>query len=118
MGPGELVKAALESLNTDVDVFYEHLADDVSYQPFGIVGADAVRRLDQPFYDAFPQHRRVVERLIEDGDRVYVWIRFTGTTADGTELEMETNNHYVVRDGKIVSMTMFAATDALGDTFA
>jgi hypothetical protein len=53
----------------------------------------------------------VVERLIEDRDRVYVWVRFTGTLPDGTRVEAEANNHYLVRDGKIAAMTSFMAAD-------
>ena len=78
----------------------------------------AIRRFDQAFYDLFTTHHRVVERVIEDGDRVYVWVRFTGTTADGTRVEAESNNHYVVRDGKDRVMAIFAAANALGDGFA
>ena len=118
MGGGELVRAALESLNTDVEGWFGRLADDVTYEPFGLVGIDAVRQADGQFLGSFAQHHRVVERLLEDGDRVYVWLRFTGTRADGTQLELETNNHYVVRDGKITSMTLFFSAEALGAAFA
>jgi ketosteroid isomerase-like protein len=118
MGPGELVRTALESLNTDVGNFYAQLADDVSFEPFGIVGVEACRSMDGPFFDAFTSHHRVVERLIEDGDNVYVWLRFTGTRADGTVSQFETNNHYLVRNGKIVSMRMFFDTAALAADLA
>ena len=119
MGAGELVRAALESLNSDVEGYFGRLADDVTYEPFGLVGIDAVRLGDNSFLDHFAKHHRVVERLIEDGDRVYVWLRFTGTrAADGAQFEFETNNHYIVRDGKIASMTLFTSPDALAAAFA
>lgn len=118
MGAGELVRAALESLNTDVEGYFSRLADDVTHEPFGLVGIDAVRLGDGQFLGFFAKHHRVVEGLIEDGDRVYVWLRFTGTRPDGAVFEFETNNHYVVRDGRIASMTLFVSPEALGAAFA
>ena len=113
MSAGDLVRTAIESLNSNIDYFYEQLAEDAPYEPLGLVGPVAIRRVDQAFYDLFTTHHRVVERLIEDRDRVYVWVRFMGTTRAGTRVEAESNNHYVVSDGKIASMTIFADTDAL-----
>ena len=118
MGNGDFIRTAIESLNSNVEHLYEQLAEDARLEPFGLEGPAAIRRFDHAFYDLFATHHRVVEGLIEDGDRVYVWLRFTGTTRDGTQIEAESNNHYVVREGKIASMTIFGALDALGERLA
>jgi hypothetical protein len=107
MNPVDLVRDAIESLNTDTTRFYECLSDDVIFEPFGVVGPEACRSIDQPLWDAVPDHHRVVERAMSDGDCVYTWTRFTGTAPNGSPLVAEVNGHYVVREDKIIEMRLY-----------
>jgi hypothetical protein len=52
---------------------------------------------------------------MQDGDRVLVWLRLACTTRHGETVELEYNNHYVVRDGKVAVMRNFTDTSAVAE---
>ena len=79
-------------------------------QPEGIQGRDGVRRRRARAKTAFPDGRFEIEEMIEEGDRVAVRYRFTGThagpfagvAATGQEITGEGIEIYRLHDGQIV----------------
>jgi ketosteroid isomerase-like protein len=53
-------------------------------------GIEAIRRQHQGWFDAYPDLQVVPLEIRVNGDRVFVWTRFTGHGADsGAAMEME-----------------------------
>ena len=53
-------------------------------------GIDAIRKQHQGWFDAYPDLRVEPLEIQSNGDRVFVWVRFTGHGADsGIAMEME-----------------------------
>jgi len=53
-------------------------------------GIDAIREQNQGWFDSYPDLRVEPLEIRANGDRVFVWVRFTGHGADsGAALEME-----------------------------
>ena len=79
-------------------------------QPEGIQGRDGVRQRHARAKASFPDGRFEIEEMIEEGDRVAVRYRFTGThsgpfaevPATGKEITGEGIEIYRLHDGQIV----------------
>jgi ketosteroid isomerase-like protein len=109
--PEAVVREALDRLNEhDLDGYYDLCTDDFLYVGTSTRhGKDEARAIDQPLFDAIPDHWRRVERLLVSGDAVAVWLRFGGTpVATGRAFDAELCDIIVVRDGLIQSLTMYA----------
>jgi ketosteroid isomerase-like protein len=53
-------------------------------------GIDAIRKQHQGWFDSYPDLRVEPLEIRANGDRVFVWVRFTGHGADsGVAMEME-----------------------------
>ena len=75
-------------------------------------GIKAVRAVDAEFFDAFPDHHRTIERVIEGDGLVAAWLRLTathtrslpGAPATGRRIDFELCNLVALRDGRIAWM--------------
>jgi ketosteroid isomerase-like protein len=64
-------------------------------------GIDAIRRQHQGWVDAYPDLRVEPLEIIVNGDRVFVWTRFTGHGADsGAAMEMELAHVVTLEDDR------------------
>jgi steroid delta-isomerase-like uncharacterized protein len=112
--PTELVRWAFERLNEhDVSVL-KQFWDDETYERFPdeeCVGADAIAAYFQRVFDAVEHfHIRPVD-ITGSGDDVYVhWHmtgvhrgRFAGVDGTGKAIAIDGIDHFVIRDGKVVS---------------
>jgi ketosteroid isomerase-like protein len=62
-------------------------------------GIDAIRKQHQGWFDAYPDLRVEPLEIRPNGDRVFVWVRFTGHSGDsGIAMEMELA-HVVTLEG-------------------
>ena len=83
--PRDTVQSWFDAWNRhDLDRALEYLADDVTLeQPEGdgqpLDGRDAVRRLVQDLYDAFPDCRLDIQTIIAEGETVAAEYIFRGT---------------------------------------
>jgi ketosteroid isomerase-like protein len=65
-------------------------------------GIDAIRKQHQGWFDAYPDLRIEPLEIRFNGDRAFVWVRFTGHGANsGIPLNMELAHVATYRDGKI-----------------
>jgi ketosteroid isomerase-like protein len=81
-------------------------------------GIDAIRQQHQGWFDAYPDLRVEPLETRGNGDRVFVWVRFTGHGAtSGIPLEMELAHVGTYEDGKIRRIQeYFDRTEALEAT--
>ena len=64
-------------------------------------GIDAIRRQFERWHEAYPDLRVEPLEAKGKGDRVFLWVRFTGHgAASGVPMEMELAHVYTMRDGK------------------
>lgn len=109
-GPRSVVEEAFARLNAhDLDGYHALLHDDVVITGTGETrGLEANRVLDATVFAALPDHWRRVDRILEAGHTVAVWLTF-GATASATEkpFEVEVCDIVEVRDGRITSITMY-----------
>jgi ketosteroid isomerase-like protein len=64
-------------------------------------GLEAIRKQNQDWFDAYPDLRVEPVEIKSNGDRVFVWVRFTGHGADsGLAMEMELAHVITLEDGK------------------
>ena len=109
-GPCSVVEEAFERLNAhDLDGYHALLGDDVVVA--GSVetrGLEANRMLDATMFAALSDHWRRVDRILEVGETVAVWLTF-GATASATQMsfEVEVCDIIEVRDGRITSLAMY-----------
>ena len=65
-------------------------------------GIDAIRKQHQGWFDSYPDLRVEPVEIRSNGDRVFVWVRFTGHGADsGAAVEMELAHVVTYEDGRI-----------------
>lgn len=66
-------------------------------------GIDAIRKQFERWIDAYPDLRVEPLEAKGNGDRVFLWVRFTGHgAASGIPLEMDLAHVYTLREGKAV----------------
>jgi ketosteroid isomerase-like protein len=66
-------------------------------------GAQAIRGLWDSWLESYPGLQLTGEEVIPAGDRVFVWVRLTGSgAASGADVEMEEDYVYTVRDGMVL----------------
>ena len=64
-------------------------------------GIDAIRRQFERWNEAYPDLKVEPLEAKGKGDRVFLWVRFTGHgAASGVPMEMELAHVYTMRDGK------------------
>ena len=64
-------------------------------------GIEAIRKQFASWFDAYPDLRVEPVEAKANGDRVFLWVRFTGHgAASGAPLVMELAHVYTLRDGK------------------
>ena len=111
---GELIRWAFEQLNRhDVSALKQFWGDDAveRFPDRTCRGADEIARYFEDTFTAVPDMRMDVISLAEQGDDVFVQWRLTGTHTgpvqgiDGTgkRIELDGIDHFVVRDGSVVS---------------
>ena len=65
-------------------------------------GHDAIEGLFESWFTAYPDLQVVPQEARAKGDRVFVWVRFTGHAAEGNlPLEMELAHVVTLEDGKV-----------------
>jgi steroid delta-isomerase-like uncharacterized protein len=111
---GELIRWAFEQLNRhDVSALKQFWGDDTveRFPDRTCRGADEIARYFEDTFTAVPDMRMDVISLAEQGDDVFVHWKLTGTHTgpvlgiDGTgkRIELDGIDHFVVRDGNVVS---------------
>jgi len=78
-------------------------------------GIDAVRRQVRQWVDAYPDLQVDPLEIQTNGDRAFVWVRFSGRGAgSGVPIEMEMAHVVTIRDGRTVRLEEYSArTDGL-----
>lgn len=111
----ELVRALIDSINAHDTAGMRQgwTADTVERFPeITCHGADELAAYFQRLFDAFPDVHMTIEGIAEAGDSVFIRWNLTGThtggafqgiAATGKRVELDGSDHFVVRDGKIVS---------------
>ena len=75
-------------------------------------GLDAVRRQYAAWVDSYPDLTVEPVEAKGNGDKVFLWIRFTGQGAvSGIPLEMELAHVLTLRDGKALSVVEYSDRD-------
>jgi ketosteroid isomerase-like protein len=75
-------------------------------------GLEAIRKQNQDWFDAYPDLRVDPVEIKSNGDRVFVWVRFTGHGADsGLAMEMELAHVITLEDGKTRRIEEFVDRD-------
>ena len=75
-------------------------------------GIDAITEQHQGWFDAYPDLRVEPLEIKANGDRVFVWARFTGHGADsGAAMEMELAHVITVEDGRTRRMEEYFDRD-------
>jgi ketosteroid isomerase-like protein len=65
-------------------------------------GLDAIRRYFVHWAEMFENRDLHAEQLLDAGDRVFAWIRFSGTgTTSGAIVEMQQAQIWTFRDGRV-----------------
>jgi len=65
-------------------------------------GIDAIRKQHQGWFDAYPDLHLEPLEIRANGDRVFVWVRFTGHGAEsGADMEMELAHVATFEGGKL-----------------
>jgi len=110
---GELVRWAFGVLDThDVTTLKPFWTDAVEHFPDRTCrGSDEVAAWFEDMFAAFPDMRVEVVALVEQGDDVFVQWRAEGThqatifgiAATGKRVAVDGMDHFVIRDGKVVS---------------
>ncbi len=82
-------------------------------------GIDAIGKLFASWLEAYPDLRLEIQQAEARGDKVFLWIRFTGHgAASGIPLEMELAHVCTLRDGKAASVVEYTdrneALEAMG----
>ena len=82
-------------------------------------GIDAIGKLFASWLEAYPDLRLEIQQAEARGDKVFLWIRFTGHgAASGIPLEMELAHVCTLRDGKAASVVEYTdrneALEAVG----
>lgn len=96
---------ALMSMMTDDGVYEASSGPDVNGQRFE--GQAAVREAFAGIFDTFPDAQWRDPRHVVSGDRGFSEWRFTGTSKDGTKVEVNGCDLFVFRDGKIAIKNSF-----------
>ena len=110
----ELIRWAFETLNRkDVAALKQFwTADTIERFPDRTCrGADEIAAYFQEAFDAIPDWNMEVVSIVEQGDDVFVHWHLTGThngpllgiEATGKPLAVDGMDHFVIRDGKVVS---------------
>jgi ketosteroid isomerase-like protein len=75
-------------------------------------GIEAIRKQNQDWFSAYPDLRVEPVEIKPNGDRVFVWVRFTGHGADsGIAMEMELAHVVTIEDGKTRRIEEFIDRD-------
>jgi 2-(1,2-epoxy-1,2-dihydrophenyl)acetyl-CoA isomerase len=82
-------------------------------------GIDAIRKHVQGWVDSYPDLRVEPLEIRSNGNRVFVWVRFTGHGAEsGASVEMELANVVTYEDGRIRRLEEYSdraeALEAIG----
>ena len=79
-------------------------------------GIDAVRRQFASWVEAYPDLRVEPVEARASGNKVFLWVRFTGHgAASGAPLEMELAHVITLRDGRVArTVEYFDRNEALG----
>lgn len=116
LSPSEVIQTTFERLNAhDPDGVVERDAEDV-IEDWAVVGRlegrTAVRDHFASVFAAVPDIHIDIERMVAEGDAVFVHWHLTGTftgaafngiAATGRGIDIRGNDYFTVRDGKIVS---------------
>ena len=71
-------------------------------------GIDAIRRQFERWHEAYPDLQVKPLEAKGNGDRVFLWVRFTGHgAASGVPMEMEIAHVYTMREGKAVRVVEY-----------
>ena len=112
-GSVELVRELFEKINQrNVDVLCEHWTDDIVDDfPFAMYrGHTEVREFWAELFAAVPDFHIRAEKIVGEGNTVFVHWRWTGTAtgapwrgieSNGSRLDMQGIDCFTVRDGKI-----------------
>jgi len=78
-------------------------------------GIDAIRRQFERWHEAYPDLNVEPLEAKGHGDRVFLWVRFTGHgAASGVPMQMELAHVYTMRDGKAAkAVEYFDRSEAL-----
>jgi ketosteroid isomerase-like protein len=72
-------------------------------------GVDAIAKLFTSWLEAYPDLRLDIQEAEAHGDKVFLWIRFTGHGAtSGIPLEMELAHVLALHDGKAVRVVEYS----------
>jgi ketosteroid isomerase-like protein len=75
-------------------------------------GIDAIATLFASWLEAYPDLRLDIQQSEARGEKVFLWIRFTGQgAASGIPLEMELAHVVTLRDGKAASVVEYSDRD-------
>lgn len=99
----------------DLDAILRHFAEDAVFEaprgpePWGrrVVGKAAIREAFAGRFAGIPDVRYRDDRHFVDGDRGASEWRLTGTTTDGTRLDVHGCDLWTLRDGKVVKKDSF-----------
>ncbi|MEX0664504.1 MAG: nuclear transport factor 2 family protein [Acidimicrobiia bacterium] len=108
--PRTVVLQVFEALNDhNLERYAALLADDVEeLHPYQLTGRDAVIAGDRATLELIPDHWRKIDRLLVDGERVAIWLRFGGTIAATSEsFEVEICGIARVCDGKVATWNFY-----------
>ena len=110
-----LIRSAFDAINAhDLPALKQcWTAETVERFPMRtVVGADAIAEVFAGTFAAMPDLRIEIAQLVEDGENVFVRWHMSGThtgepwegvAASGKRIELDGVDHFVVRDGRIVS---------------
>ena len=110
----ELIRWSFEQLNRhDVSALKQVWGDDtvVRFPDRTCRGADEIAGYFEDTFDAVPDMRMEVVSIVEQGDEVFAHWKLTGThngpvqgiEGTGKSIELDGIDHFVLRDGRIVS---------------
>jgi ketosteroid isomerase-like protein len=82
-------------------------------------GIEAIAKLFASWLEAYPDLRAEIQQAETQGDKVFLWVRFTGHgAASGIPLEMELAHVCTLRDGRATSLVEYSdrreAREAVG----
>src|SRR5438309_3067072 len=113
----DIVRAIEEAWDRgDLDALDQHFAEDfdnsASMMPGVPPGLEGAKMAHQGVMQSFPDRKIEIVEILEDGDRVFVRTRVTGSNrggfpafnvpANGNPIDIQASSVYRLRDGKVV----------------
>ena len=111
----ELIRWAFDVINThDVEPLKRFWTDETweRFPTRTVRGAEDIASVFEEAFAALPDLRFEIEELVEDGDTIFARWHMTGThtgapwegvVPTGKRIELDGIDHFVVRDGRVVS---------------